>query len=129
MKGGHRGVQRSLVPNDAGSSFSCEMLDVLKEVSSDIPDPDSGAIPGALPPAERRDTDPERPGDIRRCEVTRLLQLEHSPVTAAVLVPVDVPGSPAPVVAGLEPDHRSAPALTAVLPLVLPEPLEGERGE
>src|SRR2546428_4388335 len=42
----------------------------------------------------------ERSGDIRRCEVPRLLQLEHSPVTAAVLVTVDVPGSPAPIVAG-----------------------------
>jgi hypothetical protein len=129
MKGGHRGVQRSLVPNDAGSSFSCEMLDVLKEVSSDIPDPDSGAIPGALPPAERRDTDPERPGDVRCGQIPGFLQLEHSPVTATVVVAVDVAGNPAPIVAGLEPDHRSAPALAAVLPLVLLEPSERDGGQ
>ena len=85
--------------------------------------------PSPLPAAQRRDTDPERSGDIRRCEVPRLLQLEHSPVTATVLVPVDVAGNPAPIVAGLEPDHRSAPALAPVLPLALLEPSERDGGQ
>lgn len=98
-------------------------------IDPDPSDPGCLGIDGSLPAEQRRNADPERSGDIRRCEVPSLLQLENSPVTAAVLVPVDMAGHPTPIVAELEPDHLSAPALAAVLPLVLPDPPEGDGGQ
>src|SRR2546428_11880539 len=91
-------------------------------------DPGCLGIDGSLPAAQRRDTDPERSGDIRRCEVPSLLQLEHSPVTAAVLVPVDVSRSPAPIVAGQEAGHPPPPPPPAGVFLVFPRPPAGGGG-
>jgi hypothetical protein len=96
-------------------------------IDPDPADPDCLGIDSSLPPAQRRDADPERLGDLPRRQVPSLLQLEHSPMTAAVLVAVDVSGNPAPIVVGLEPNHFSAAALAGVLSLVLLEPSERGR--
>jgi hypothetical protein len=54
----------------------------------DPADPGGAGIDGSLSPPQGRGPDPEHSGNIRRREVPSLLQLEHSPVTAAVVVAV-----------------------------------------
>src|SRR3989442_7761020 len=85
-----------------------EQLDVRLVIDPDPTDPGCLGIDGSLPPEQCRDTDPERPGDIRCCEVPSLLKLEHTPVTAAVLVAVDEPGNTAPELPPLKGDHLPA---------------------
>ncbi len=105
-----QGILTSLSGTSSRVRRALEPLDLLPPIHPDPADPGCRGIDGSLPAAQRRDADPERSGDLRRCEITRLPDLEHPPVTAAVLVAVDVAGSTAPVVAGLKADRLSTAA-------------------
>src|SRR5712691_8485376 len=106
-----------------------QRLEVLAAIYPDSADPGGDGIAGPFPATQGRRPNAKRLRHLGCRQVPGLPQLEHSPVTTAVLVAVHVSGNPAPKVAGLEPDHLPAAALAAVLPLVLLDPSERDRSQ
>src|SRR5947209_7732622 len=81
-----------------------EQFDIRLAIDPDPTDPGGAGIDGSLPPPQRRDTDPERLGHVRYCQVPSLPQLEHQPVATAVVVAVDEPRHTVAVVPSLKVD-------------------------
>src|SRR2546425_10043320 len=93
-----------------------EQLDVRHVIDPDPTDPGCRGIDGSLAPPQGRGPNPERLGHFRYRQVAGLAQLEHSPVTAAVVGAVGEPRNTVSVVPSLKGDDQPAATLAAGLP-------------
>src|SRR2546425_3562080 len=105
-----------------------QRLEVLAAIYPDSADPGGDGIAGPFPATQGRRPNAKRLRHLGCRQVPGLPQLKHPPVATAVLVPVDVPGSPAPIVGGGQ-TQKPPPAPPATLrPPRFPDTLGGGKG-